>query len=86
MAPKCIYISKKSQHTLQHAKPRNERQSRNGRINLNLLDCFNIGGNNHNQLYRKPIVKYGLKNSILKLLELIHLKAPQKTQPAPKSE
>ena len=26
----------------------------------------------------KPIVKYGLKNSILKLLELIHLRTPQK--------
>ena len=34
----------------------------------------------------RPIVKYGLKNSILKLLELIHLRTPQKTQLAPKSE
>ena len=78
MAPECIYIPKKSQHTLQHAKPRNERQSRNGRINLNLLDCFNIGGNNHNQLHRKTNRKIRLKKQYFKIIGAYTSKTPSK--------
>ena len=78
MAPECIYIPKKSQHTLQHTKSRNERQSRNGRINLNCWTVSILAGIIITNYIEKPIVKYGLKNSILKLLELIHLRTPQK--------
>ena len=53
------------------------------------LICWTVSilaGKIINNYIEKPIVKYGLKNSILKLLELIHLRTPQKTQPAPKSD